>query len=75
VTIAVSYRQPLRCSRCGNRTRTGDDLYRLFLPDWWILEDLAPWREPGLTVRQLVELGVRIEKTCLACQSRDGGRD
>jgi hypothetical protein len=62
----------LACSRCGRRERTGDDLYRLFLPEWWTLEDLGPWREPGLTVRQLVGLGVRIEKTCLACQSKDG---
>jgi hypothetical protein len=64
----------LSCWRCGRRERTGDDLYRLFLPHWWKLEDLGSWREPGLTVRQLAELGVRIEKLCLACQSREDGK-
>jgi hypothetical protein len=72
MTLAVSYRQPLRCSRCGRRTRTGDDLYRLRLPTG--LEELRPWLESGLTVRQLVELGVRIEKLCLACQSSEDGK-
>ena len=66
--------QGLRCSRCGRRERTGDDLYRLVLPDGWTLEDLGPWRERGLTVRQLDLLGVRIEKLCLACQSREDGK-
>jgi hypothetical protein len=74
VTIGViRSHQGLPCSRCGRRERTGDDLYRLVLPHWWKLEDLAPWRERGLTVRQLAELGVRIEKLCLACQSREDG--
>jgi hypothetical protein len=63
----------LPCSRCGRRERTADDLYRLVLPDWWTLADLEPWRERGLTVRQLAERGVRIEKLCLACQSSEDG--
>jgi hypothetical protein len=74
VTIAVSYRQPLRCSRCGNRTRTADDLYWLRLPKGWTLEELGPWLERGLTVRQLAEQGVRIEKLCLGCQSSEDGK-
>jgi hypothetical protein len=61
----------LPCSRCGRRERTADDLHRLFLAEWWTLEDLGPWRAPGLTVRQLVALGVRIEKLCLPCQSSE----
>jgi hypothetical protein len=73
MTITVSYRQPLRCSRCGGRTRTADDLYRLQVPKEWTLDRLRPWLESGLTVRQLVELGVRIEKLCLACQSSEDG--
>jgi hypothetical protein len=74
VTIGViRSHQGLPCSRCGRRERTGDDLYRLFLPEWWTLDDLGPWRGRGLTVRQLAELGVRIEKLCLACQSREDG--
>ena len=63
--------QGLRCQRCGRRERTSDDLYRLVLPDGWTLADFGPWRERGLTVRQLDELGVRIEKTCLSCQSEE----
>jgi hypothetical protein len=75
VTIGVVGRHlGLPCSRCGRRERTSDDLYRLFLPEWWTLADLGPWREPGLTVRRLDELGVRIEKLCLACQSREDGK-
>jgi hypothetical protein len=75
VTIGViRATQGLPCSRCGRRERTADDLYRLFLPEWWTLEDLGPWRELGLTVRRLAELGVRIEKLCLACQSREDGK-
>jgi hypothetical protein len=74
VTIAVSYRQPLRCSLCGNRTGTADDLYRLQLPKGWTLDELRPWLEQGLTIRQLVEFGVRIEKLCLACQSSEDGK-
>jgi hypothetical protein len=75
VTIGVVRRhQGLPCSRCGRRERTADDLYRLVLPDWWKLEDLATWREPGLAVRQLAELGIRIEKLCLACQSSEDGK-
>jgi hypothetical protein len=66
--------QGLQCSRCGRRERTSDDLYRLVLPDGWTLEDLGPWRERGLTVRQLDELGVRIRKLCLACQSLEDGK-
>jgi hypothetical protein len=73
VTIAFSHRQPLRCSRCGLRYRTDDDLYRLVLPEGWTLEDLGPWRERGLTVRQLVALGVKTEKLCLGCQSSGDG--
>ena len=65
--------QGLPCSRCGRRERTADDLYRLILPASWTLDDLRPWRERGLTVRQLVELGVQIEKLCLACQSNEDG--
>lgn len=65
--------QGLRCSRCGRRERTANDLYRLILPAGWTLENLGPWRQHGLTVRQLVELGVRIEKLCLACQSSEDG--
>jgi hypothetical protein len=64
----------LRCARCGRRERTSDDLYRLVLPDGWTLEDLGPWRERGLTVRQLDELGIRIRKLCLACQWREDGK-
>jgi hypothetical protein len=75
VTIGViRSHQGLPCSRCGRRERTGDDLYRLGLPDWWTLADLVPWRERGLTIRQIAELGVRIEKLCLACQSREDGK-
>jgi hypothetical protein len=66
--------QGLRCSRCGRRKRTADDLYRLVLPDGWTLEDFRPWRERGLTVRQLDELGVRIRKLCPACQSQEDGK-
>jgi hypothetical protein len=74
VTIGViRSHQGLPCSRCGRRERTSDDLYRLVLPDGWALEDLGPWRAPGLTVRQLVALGVRIEMLCLACQSSEDG--
>ena len=65
--------QRVPCSRCGRRERTADDLYRLILPAGWTLEDLRPWRERGLAVRQLVGLGVRIEKVCLACQSSEDG--
>lgn len=64
----------LPCSRCGRRERTADDLYRLVLPVGWTLGDLGPWRERGLTIRQLVELGVGIEKFCLACQSEEDGK-
>jgi hypothetical protein len=64
----------LPCSRCGRRERTADDLYRLVLPAGWTLEQLAPWRERGLTVCQLAGLGVRIEKLCLACHSREDGK-
>ena len=75
MTIGVVRRHlGLPCSRCGRRERTGDDLYRLVLPEWWTLEDLGPWREPGLTIRQLVQLGVRIEKLCLACHSSEDGK-
>jgi hypothetical protein len=75
VTIGViRSHQGLPCSRCGQRTRTADDLYRLALPEWWTLGDLEPWRGRGLTVRQLAELGVRIEKLCLSCQSREDGK-
>jgi hypothetical protein len=63
----------LPCSRCGRRERTADDVYRLVLPAGWTLEELGPWRELGLTVRQLAALGVRIEKICLACQSSEDG--
>ena len=65
--------QGLPCTRCGRRERTSDDLYRLVLPEGWELEDLGPWRMPGLTVRQLAQLGVQIQKLCLTCQSEDGG--
>jgi hypothetical protein len=72
VTIGVVRRhQGLPCSRCGRRERTADDLYRLVLPDRW---DLRPWRERGLTIRQLVNQGVQIEKLCLACQSSEEGK-
>jgi hypothetical protein len=64
----------LPCSRCGRRERTADDVYRLDLPESWALEELEPWRRRGLTVRQLTELGVRIEKLCLACQSSEDGK-
>jgi hypothetical protein len=64
----------LPCSRCGRRERTADDLYRLVLPGGWGFEDLGPWRGRGLTIRQLVELDVRIEKLCLACQSSEDGK-
>jgi hypothetical protein len=75
VTIGVLRgQQGLPCSRCGRRERTADDLYRLVLPHGWTLEDLGPWRWRGLTVRQLVELGVRVEKLCLACQSSEDGK-
>lgn len=75
MTIGVlRARQGLPCSRCGRRERTADDLYRLILPAGWTLDDLLPWRERGLTVRQLVGLGVRIEKLCLACQSSESGK-
>jgi hypothetical protein len=75
VTIGVLRRhQGLPCSRCGRRERTADDLYRLVLPDRWTLEDLGPWRERGLMIRQLVELGVRVERLCLACQSSEDGK-
>jgi hypothetical protein len=43
-------------------------------PEWWTLADLEPWRERGLTIRQLAEFGVRIEKFCLACQSSEDGQ-
>jgi hypothetical protein len=75
VTIGViRSHQGLPCSRCGRRERTADDLYRLVLPDWWTLEDLGPWRKRGLMIRQLVELGVRVERLCLACQSSEDGK-
>jgi hypothetical protein len=74
VSVSVSYRQPLRCSRCGRRTRTADDLYRLRLPDGWTLDELRPWRKRGLTVHQLAEQGVQIEKLCLGCQSSEDGQ-
>jgi hypothetical protein len=76
VTSELIRRQPgaLPCSRCGRRERTADDLYRLVLPDGWTFADLRPWRERGLAIRQLVELGIRIEKLCLACQSREDGK-
>ena len=75
MTIGVVGRHlGLPCSRCGRRERTSDDLYRLVLPDGSTLEDLGPWREHGLTVRQLVALGVRVEKLCLACQSSEDGK-
>jgi hypothetical protein len=64
----------LPCSRCGRRERTADDLYRLVLPDGWTLEELGPWRERGLTIRQLAVLGVKIEKLCLACHSGEDGK-
>jgi hypothetical protein len=75
VTIGVIRRHlGLPCSRCGRRERTSDDLYRLLLPKGWEFGHLGPWRERGLTIRQLVELGIRIEKLCLACQSRENGK-
>jgi hypothetical protein len=75
VTIGALRRHlGLPCSRCGRRERTGDDLYRLCLPEWWTLDDLGPWRKRGLTIRQLVKQGVRIEKLCLACQSSEDGK-
>ena len=75
MTIGAVHRHPgLPCSRCGRRERTSGGLYRLALPDGWALEDLGPWRERGLTIRQLAELGVGIEKLCLACQSREDGK-
>lgn len=61
------------CARCGRRERTGDDLYRLVLPEGWTLAGLRPWVERGLTIRQLAS-AVRIEKLCLACQSREDGK-
>jgi hypothetical protein len=64
-------RQGLRCIGCHRLERTVDDLYRLVLPDGSSAGALEPWRERGLTIRELVALGVRIEKTCLACQSKD----
>jgi len=75
VTIGVIGRHlGLPCSRCGRRERTSDDLYRLVLPAGWTPDDLGPWRGRGLTIRQLVELGVRVEKLCLACQSSEDGK-
>jgi hypothetical protein len=75
ITLGVVGRHlGLPCSRCGRRERTSEDLYRLVLPDGWTLEDLGPWRERGLTVRQLAELGIRIRKLCLACQSSEDGK-
>ena len=75
MTSELIRRQPgLPCSRCGRRERTVDDLYRLVLPDGWTFRDLRPWRERGLAIRQLVDFGIRIEKLCLACQSRDDGK-
>jgi hypothetical protein len=37
-------------------------------------DELRPWLERGLTVRQLAEQGVRIEKLCLGCQSSEDGK-
>jgi hypothetical protein len=74
VTIGVIRRHlGLSCSRCGRRDGPADDLYRLVLPDGWTFEDLGPWRERGLTIRQLAA-AVRIEKTCLACRSSEDGK-
>jgi hypothetical protein len=75
--MTIGVLRPMRglpCSRCGRRERTADDLYRLVLPVGWTLEELDPWRQRGLTVRQLAGLGVRIEKLCLACQSSEDGK-
>ena len=73
MTFELIRRRPgaLPCSCCGRRERTADDLYRLVLPDGWTFADLGPWRERGLAIHQLVELGIRIEKLCMACQSRE----
>jgi hypothetical protein len=75
MTIGVVGRHlGLPCSRCGRHERTSEDLYRLVLPDGWTMSDLELWRERGLTVHQLVEVGVRVRKLCLACQWREDGK-
>jgi hypothetical protein len=62
------------CSRCGSRTRSTEDRYRLVLPLGWSITGLRPWTEErGLTIRQL-NRAITIEKICLACQSKDGKR-
>jgi hypothetical protein len=62
------------CVRRGGRRRNRDDLYHLILPPEWTLDDVRRWGECGSTVRLLHMCGVRVERVCVGCQTRERPR-
>jgi hypothetical protein len=62
------------CLRCGGRRKSCDDLYHLVVPANWSFDDVRAWGERGSTIALLHACGVRVDRVCVGCQTKESPR-